>query len=257
MGPAAPPPILRIVVDDREGRSRLAEALAAQWDEVAVGRLPAGDVEIGPRVIVERKTVADFVASLADGRLFRQAGALARSCARPLLVVEGEDVLDAARLAPRSIRGTLLSLAIDFRLPMIRTATVDETAGFPAHLAGRERRRLTDPRESAERTPGRAAMDVLAAIPGVGDVRARRILRTFGSVRAVAGADERALREVEGVGRATARAVTSAFDLESSPEDPRDGVAEVPPLYGASPSDLREVPRPVRLQACGLRVLVA
>jgi ERCC4-type nuclease len=42
-----------------------------------MGRLAAGDYLIDDEVLVGRKTVGDFVASLIDGRLFPQAARLA------------------------------------------------------------------------------------------------------------------------------------------------------------------------------------
>jgi Fanconi anemia group M protein len=197
---------LPVTVDDRERASDLAGEVARRWRPTRVGRLPVGDVEIGSRVLVERKTVADFVISLEDGRLFRQAGALAQACERPLLVVEGEDPLDAARIDPEGLRGVLLTLLVGFRIPMLRTACVAETAESVARVARHETRRCGR-RPHAEPTKSRQALDVLASIPGVGDERARRLLDEFGSVRGVATASEEDLQRVERVGRVLARAI--------------------------------------------------
>ena len=81
---------MRIVVDANESRRGLAELLAESWDGVEVRRLPVGDVAIGERVLVERKTTDDLLASLADGRLFRQARFLAARAPRPIVIQEGE-----------------------------------------------------------------------------------------------------------------------------------------------------------------------
>ena len=48
-----------------------------------------GDYSIDDRVVVERKTYADFATSLVDGRLFPQAAALARCSYRPVILLEG------------------------------------------------------------------------------------------------------------------------------------------------------------------------
>ena len=65
---------VHIVVDDREQAGDVPAALAARGDAaVEVARLKVGDYHIERRVLVERKTAADFAASLIDGRLFRQA----------------------------------------------------------------------------------------------------------------------------------------------------------------------------------------
>ncbi len=210
----APPvavPVLRIVVDDRERNAGLPRTLAALWRPTLVGRLPVGDAEVGPRVIVERKTVADFAASLADRRLFRQAAALARVAVRPLLVVEGEDALAATGLEPRALRGVLLALLVGFRLPLLRTSSVEETALTLARIARQERRRLAGRPRPPRPTPARRALDVLAAIPGIGDERARRLLADFGSVQAVACAGEADLAETEGIGPHLAGVLRAAF----------------------------------------------
>jgi ERCC4-type nuclease len=198
-----------IVVDDREGPSGLAEELAARWPEVWVGRLPVGDVEIGRRILVERKTMPDLLASLADRRLFRQAADLS-AAARPLLVLEGVEGLDPARVHPRQLRGVLLALTLGYRIPILRTGSPEETAAYLAQAAHQESRR-DGAGPSAERNPGRrVALDVLGAIPGVGDYRARRLLRRFGSAGAVLSAPLRDLGEVPGIGPATARSVEDA-----------------------------------------------
>ncbi len=206
-GPAEP---LTVVVDDREGRSGLAEAIAAIGRRVAVSRLPVGDVGIGPRILIERKTVADFVLSVEDGRLFEQAWALRGASWRPLLIVEGEEPWDAARLTSRALRGILASLMIGCGVPLIRTATVAETAAWIEAIALQEDRRLARRRRPSVPPDARVAMDVLGAIPGVGDYRARRLVERFGDVRAVLAAETRDLCDVPGIGPGTARAIRDA-----------------------------------------------
>jgi excinuclease ABC subunit C len=54
------------------------------------------------------------------------------------------------------------------------------------------------------------ALDVLGAVPGIGDYRARRLLRRFGSVRAILEAPPADLAETPGVGPVSARAIDAA-----------------------------------------------
>jgi len=70
---------VHIVVDDREKTGgKVLAALAGRGDAtVEIARLDVGDYHIEHRVVVERKTAADFAASLIDGRLFHQAATLA------------------------------------------------------------------------------------------------------------------------------------------------------------------------------------
>lgn len=213
----------RVTVDDREVAGGLVDQIAVRWSPTFVGRLVLSDVEIGRRVLVERKTVPDFVASFGDGRLFQQAAAIARGCSRPLLVVEGEEAYEALGLSAGALRGVLLTLLVGFRLPVLRTASTAETAEILTHLAAHEARRHS--RHAASGAPTRAtartALDVLSAIPGVGDRRARVLVSRFGSVRDVMGASEADLDATPGIGPSTARAVRASGDAAGTdPEGP-------------------------------------
>ena len=197
---------LLVVVDDRESASRLPGAVAAAWANTCVGRLPVGDVQVGERILIERKTVRDFVASLEDGRLFRQAYALNAACRRPLILIEGEDATDLLGLTGEALRGVLLSLLVGYRIPVFRTDSVLDTAKTVGRIARQEARRLA--RAAARKrgpTRGRKTLDVLGCVPGVGDLRARSLVDEFGSVRAIADQTEKDLVRVKGIGPVTAR----------------------------------------------------
>jgi ERCC4-type nuclease len=204
----------RVTVDDRERPSGLAARLAELWSPVFEGRLGLGDIEIGSRVVVERKTVADFAASIADGRLFRQATALSRRVSRPLLIVEGEDSIDVAAHNPRALRGLLLSLAAGCRLPLLRTASIEETAEMIAQLAAQESRRAARMRrhDATSRAAPKVSLDVLGAIPGVGDRRTRQLVDRFGSMRAVFAATQEDLEATPGIGAGIAKSIRHAGD---------------------------------------------
>jgi ERCC4-type nuclease len=60
---------------------------------IQLKRLGIGDYHIDSGVIVERKTYADFGTSLADGSLFPQAAAVARSPHRPIVLLESPRLL--------------------------------------------------------------------------------------------------------------------------------------------------------------------
>lgn len=240
-----PPPRPLVTIDDRETRSGLPEAVAARWPRVAVGRLAVGDIEIEGDVTIERKTVSDFVASLRDGRLRAQAYALGGYAWRRLLIVEGRDVTDWMAVHPNSLRNMLLSLLVGYRVPLLRTDDVEETAEVIAilarHAARRGASRYGDTKKAAPRVPrARVAAEMLGAIPGVGDRRASQLLTHFGSVQSVLAADEKELRDADGIGRATARAVRSADagpDVSASP-----AAAGNPPAASARGDDASDEP---------------
>jgi len=224
--------VLEIVVDANEARCGLADLLIPRWDTVRVRRLVAGDVAIGDRILIERKTSDDFLASLEDGRLFRQAVRIASSCVRPLIVLEGADERLRGRIDASSLRGIELALTVGFRIPVLRTADLAETAVVIRHIAAQEaRRRPSRPRPPSDASPssavkpadgvadpatGRArsspqTYEVLLALPGVGKHRARSIAHAVGSVRKLSELSVRELMRIPGVGPDTAARIVDAL----------------------------------------------
>ena len=74
------------------------------------------------------------------------------------------------------------------------------------------------------RRSARHRRSALDDVPGLGDVKAKALLRHFGSVRAVAQADEAELREVPGIGPVLASTIRRA--LASRSHDPSNGDVE-------------------------------
>ena len=81
---------LRVDLSERNA-AVLDLARACEDFDVQMVDLPIGDYFIDSGVVVERKTYADFATSLVDGRLFRQAAALARSPHRPIVYSKAQN----------------------------------------------------------------------------------------------------------------------------------------------------------------------
>ena len=68
----------RLDVDHSEHQAALLDAVRRGGVfDVQMVRLQTGDYLIDDEVLIERKTIADFATSLADGRLFPQAARFA------------------------------------------------------------------------------------------------------------------------------------------------------------------------------------
>ena len=110
----------RLRVDFAEQNARLLDLARACVDfDVQLDRLLVGDYSIDDRVIVERKTYADFATSLIDGRLFPQAAALARCPHRPVILLEGPTPPHLPNVHPHALKGAVISLAVMWRLPVL------------------------------------------------------------------------------------------------------------------------------------------
>lgn len=207
-------------VDDRETSSKVVEALSALRVPMEIGRLPSGDYAVGDRVLVERKTVRDFVDTLVDRDLFSQLKDLSASAPRPVLVIEGtEDIYAVRDIHPNAIRGTLAAIAVDLGISVLFSRNEEETAQIIAVLArreeGGERERAFPLRKSAQSPRAQAEM-VLASFPGIGVRHARALLSHFGSVQAVINAREEDLVRVKGIGKERARRIREVSETPYS-----------------------------------------
>lgn len=216
-----------ILIDDRERRSGLAEALNRKsGSPCKVTRLDVGDIWIGESYVVERKEVRDFVASLVEGRLHCQLDGLIKSPRKPVIILEGElKHENLGGISGWSLRQAILSVTLEWGIALLRSRDVDDTAAWLLALAGyggepealaldfrprRTRATVGAPagtRHRPVRSPEAIPLAALGAVPGLGKSRARALLDHFGSLKAMLKADERTLAEVKGIGPALAREI--------------------------------------------------
>jgi len=229
-----------ITADDRELNSAVIARLRALGSDVVIERLKTGDFCIGERILVERKTVRDFVDSLVDGRLLEQASRLVGAAPRTLILIEGEGLFQNSRVHPHALMGALTTLTLDFGIPVVTTKDGSETARFLTVAARREESMLDGLSESArERLEAvrpefwndpvtqaaagakelrqrhddhrAAARALLEAIPSVDDELAACLLDRFGTIAALAWAEEGELREIDGISEDQVREICRTF----------------------------------------------
>ena len=199
------PPRPRLTLDadhGEEGAELLDRARQCGAFDVRVRPLDAGDYLVAGAVIVERKTSVDFAVSLVDGRLFRQAAALASGPYRPIVLIEGPSPARLPDVHPHAIEGAILSLAVMWRLPVIHAPDPRGSLRVLRFLANQVTAASTAlPRYGRRpKRPATRRLYVLQGLPGVGPALAERLIRRFGSIERVIAADEAALVQVEGLG---------------------------------------------------------
>jgi ERCC4-type nuclease len=211
-GPARTNPLV-VVADDREPCPGVVDALRAMPGiEVRVERLPAGDYHVDGRLLVERKSLRDFAASLVDGRLFKQAVRLARAgSGRVALVLEGRGAdLAQTGVSREALQGALISISVVLGIPVLRALDTEETARLIVYAAGQLRREAAGALPRAGWRPkGKRARQlyVLQGVPKIGPARAASLLNAFGSIEGVFTADESDLASLPGIGPSTAKAI--------------------------------------------------
>ena len=195
----------RIQVDYSERQAPLLELLRQSGAfDARIVRLTVGDYLINDEVLIERKTIADFSASLVDGRLFPQAARLARDGHRTLMLIEGPRAASMPDVHPHAVQGALVSLAAMWRLPVLHTCDAADSFRVMQFLAAQAsgcRERML---RRYDRKPKRLAsrrLFLLQGWPGVGPAIAARLLNQLGSIRGVVTADIEILQQVAASGQ--------------------------------------------------------
>ena len=196
---------VKITVDHREYRSNVVKNLAVKGIYVEPGQLDVGDYVLSSRIGVERKNVDDFLESLVGGKLFRQIAHLRDAYSRPLLILEGENLLSKRNISHNAIFGSLASISVDFGVPVLTTKNASETADLLYVIARREQREgkktVAIRGEKTMMSLMERQQFLVEGLPNVSAVLAKRLLAHFGSIRDIANATEEELIEVKGVGK--------------------------------------------------------
>jgi ERCC4-type nuclease len=207
--PVAP---IRVVADDREAGAGVVQALQVmEHVQVSIQRLVLGDYQVDEKLLFERKTLPDLVASIKEGRLFSQAVRLAQTRQRAALILEGtaSDLAESG-MRREAIQGALINVTLMLGLPILRSRDPQETAQLMLY-AGRQVRAMISgsiPRKGARPKGKRQAqLFVLQGLPGIGPRRAAQLLDAFGSVQAVLSATAEDLANVPGIGQHTAEEI--------------------------------------------------
>lgn len=204
-----------VFADTREGNSKVIRHLSEMEIDVKVQAMAVGDYQVSDEVVIERKTAKDFVDSIVDKRLFKQARSLMEEFKRPLIILEGDDLYNGM-INPNAIRGSIASIALDFGISIIPTRNAQDTAAMIKRIAIRE--------QSGEKTPIQIRTDkkpvnlweqqlfIIESLPNIGPVNAKNLLGHFGTVANIINASESQLQEVEGIGKKTAANIRKVVD---------------------------------------------
>jgi ERCC4-type nuclease len=193
-------------------------------------RLKVGDYEVDGRLLVERKTLVDLATSIEDGRLFRQAIALANSGRPSLMILEGRSGdLSGSGMRREAVQGALVTVSLILGIPVLRAMNGRESANL-MHCAARQLRVAV---QGAVHRPGLRPkgkrclqLHILQGLPNIGPRRAECLLETFGTVEGAFTASEAELRTVEGIGKGTARKIRWAARETIVPYDSHTSIID-------------------------------
>ena len=206
-----------VYVDSREN-SDLIKHLYKLPIKINTRKLDVGDIVISDSIAIERKSKIDFINSILDKRLFSQLIDLSKNYRRPVLIVEGsENIFSLRNINPDVIRSSISSIAVDLRIPIIYTDSIEETSNMIYNIAKRTIKAKKDISISSERKSSNENEELenfISSIPGVNIVTAKSLFKNFSSIKELVNASEKDLLECEGLGKVRAKKLISFFERE-------------------------------------------
>lgn len=209
-------------IDFREQRSGIVEELEKITGEFTfrIEQLLTGDYWIGDRIIIERKTLDDFMVSIKTGRIFRQGYRMSQSGKNALIILEGDKShIVTGSMSRQAVQGALIHLTVFLGIPVIRSLNIRETASLLADICDQsQRQELPRPKPVIHGIPGirvtkkqRQKLFLLQNLPGIGPKKGLALLKSFSTIENILNSSTDELRNVKGIGRKLAERIIAVF----------------------------------------------
>ncbi len=200
----------KIIIDYREKNSLVYVQLNKMGLETEFRELKVGDY-IVEDIVIERKTVSDFISSMINRRLLKQLDEL-QQYPNKLLIIEGisEQELyteENFSVNPNAIRGFILSILLKHKIPIAYTKDSSDTAKFISVLSKKQGSEIS--LKAKKRNLGRKEQleFIIEGFPGIGPKKAKLLLEKFGSIQNVILAPTEELEKILGKNSSTIREI--------------------------------------------------
>ena len=207
---------ITIVVDHREKGSPVLKALRSLGVSIELKQLQVGDFVVSKDACVEYKQYGDLLDSIVDGRLLVQLRSLTQY-KKPILLLEGDATPSNLRRVDKSaIQGMITTIALSYRIPIIRTFSSLESAQFLQIMARREQ--LDQQQEftyhtSKPLTDKELLEYVVSSLPNIGGSLAKSLLNSFDNLQKLSHASVDDLKKVDLIGNKKAQNLKRLFLL--------------------------------------------
>ncbi len=204
-----------IYADSREMQTRIVDILRKKC-ELREKQLAVADFILSDRVACERKTTSDFSQSIVDGRLFKQLSELKDSFEKPILIIEGTGLYDERNMHENAINGALATIVIGYSIPILWTCNQMETAHLLFAIAKREQlgsnASVSIRGQKKARSENEEQEFLIAGLPSINTVHAKRLLGYFGTPEKVFCAPESELTKLPGIGEKKAKRIRKLLE---------------------------------------------
>ena len=195
--PTKKPKQVKILADIHEKNSLVIPTLHELGADFEITHLKVGDYLIN-NIVIERKTFSDFISSMLSRRLIDQLKHL-KQYPKALLLIEGKShIEDYTSMNPNSYHGFIMSILLNYQIPIIFTEDPEETALY-LHLLSKQQAKPNQEISLHARIPKTKKEQkkyVLESFPNIGPQKAKKLLKKFSTLSSVFQASEEELEEV-------------------------------------------------------------
>jgi ERCC4-type nuclease len=192
----------KIIIDYREKNSLVASYLIKNGLDIEFKELKIGDY-IVKGVVIERKTISDFISSMINQRLLRQIEEL-KQHENKLIILEGiseQEIYkdENSRVNTNAIRGFLLSITLKHKIPIIFSKNTEDTAKFIEILSKKKETEINLNAKKKTLDKKEQLQFIIESFPGVGPKKAKKLLEKFGSIQNIILSSTNDLKDILGI----------------------------------------------------------
>lgn len=189
---------IKIIVDNREKNALVATELSKLGFQIEFKHLLVADYIVND-IVIERKTISDLKSSIIDKRIISQLLEL-KQYSKHILILEGiEKDINPGIIHENAFRGFLLSVVLEYKVPMIFTQDYKDTAKYLSILAKKSPKEDFALRaKKIISTEKEQVQYILEGFPGIGPITAKKLIKKFRSLDNIFTAPESELQEILG-----------------------------------------------------------
>jgi DNA excision repair protein ERCC-4 len=187
---------LKIIIDIHEKNSLVPSIIKSHDIELIFKHLEIGDYLVND-IVIERKTINDFVSSMISKRLDNQLDNL-KEIKERLLIIEGNvDGLKNIKINNNAIQGKILSILLKNKIPIIFTQNHIETANYLEILLKKQNKEPSSNRFFRKKSNiNEQKQNILESFPNIGPKTAKKLMDRFGNLENIFKSDKEQLSEI-------------------------------------------------------------
>lgn len=191
-------PKTTMIVDHREKNSLVPSELVKLNFNIEFQQLKVGDYLLND-IAIERKTINDLKSSIINKRIFQQLAEI-KQYPKHFLIIEGnyEKLYNNEILKANAMKGFILSLALQYQIPVIYSENEKDSAVYISLLANKKEKLISLNPKKLSLNKEEQIQYILEGFPDIGPATANKLIEKFKSIKNIINADEEELKPILG-----------------------------------------------------------